>query len=315
MIFRTEINLQPSPFHIHHQHQILMFGSCFSQNIGERLINNKFNCTINPFGTIFHPQAIAKIMDYVNDLHLIEVDSLLPAQGIYVHPDFHSIVGHPDKNVALDNINRSIRNLHLSLPNLDFVFITLGTAIGYEFKKSNQIVANCHKLPPDLFTKAHADIENMAASMIQSCNQWHEANPNIRFIFTVSPVRHIKDGIIENARSKAKLLIAIEKICQQLDCASYFPAYEWLMDDLRDYRYYEKDLIHPNDQAIDYIWEKFSLHYFDDKTVKLNHSISKIFKSLQHRPFNPDTEAHQKFVENVQQEISKLTIQYPWIKF
>lgn len=315
MIFRTEINLPPSPFNILHRHQIAMLGSCFSKNIGDRLITYRFNCTINPFGTIFHPLAIAKIMDYVHDNQKIEAHSLIMSQGIYVHPDFHSIVGSPDVKLTIAHINNVILEMHQSLSNFDYVFITLGTSVGYISGQTGKIVANCHKLPATLFTKTNSEIDVMAEALIQSCKQWHDINPSIRFVFTVSPVRHTRDGIIENARSKAKLVLAVEKICEQLAYTSYFPAYEWMIDDLRDYRYYDKDLIHPNEQAIDYIWEQFSDHYFDEETIKLNQRIIKIVKSLQHRPFNPDTDIHRQFTDKVMQDIEDLTKAYPWIKF
>lgn len=315
MIFRTELSIPPSPTKIHHQHALLLLGSCFSQNIGIRLQMYKFNCYINPFGTIFHPQAIAKIMDYISTNQPPEAHRIKTSQGIFVHPDFHSSMGRQNAEDMMKHLQQSIQSMHTKIQNHDFVFITLGTSIGYIENESGNLVANCHKLPTSNFTKINSEVESMSEDLIQSCNQWLQINPKIQFIFTVSPVRHIKDGIVENALSKAKLRLTIEKIIQSVPKTTYFPAYEWMIDDLRDYRYYERDLIHPNDQAIDYIWEKFSAHYFDEDTKAVLQKIHKINQALEHKPFNPETEAHQQFIAKIGQDIQALKQSIPWIKF
>ena len=314
MIFRTELSLPTSPDKINHHHIIALLGSCFSQNIGVRLQKYKFNCFINPFGTIFHPQAIASMMHYAISGKTPDIRSLKLSQDIYVHSDFHSSLGCSDAGRALQNIENAIHTLQQLLFSLDYVFITLGTADGYIEHETGNIVANCHKLPASLYAKVSPEVEIMADALLQSCNQWLQSNPNIKFVFTVSPVRHIKDGIVENALSKAKLRLTIDKIMQSLPNTTYFPAYEWMIDDLRDYRYYEKDLIHPNDQAIDYIWEKFSAHYFDDDTKSILQKIHKINQAKEHKPFNPDTKAHQQFLDKIDQDIQALKDEHPWIK-
>lgn len=240
---------------------------------------------------------------------------LVQSQGLYVHPDFHSSLSSPNPTMAAERINQTIHGMHLELPKLDYVFITLGTSIGYTYLESGEVVANCHKIPAASFTKIESEVDIMVENLQQACSQWQQINPNIKFIFTVSPVRHIKDGIIENMLSKAKLLLTVEKLSRLLPDVSYFPAYEWMMDDLRDYRYYEKDLIHPNELAIDYIWKKFTEHYFDEKTQALNLKIDEIQKALNHRPFNPDTEAHRQFLKHIEKEIANLQSQYPWLTF
>ena len=315
MLFRTELSLPASSFTIHHRHRIVLLGSCFSQNVGARLQIYKFNCFLNPFGTIFHPIPIARLMNYIYSNHQVESHMLVQSQGLYVHPDFHSSLSSPDPSIAAERINQAINEMHLELPKLDYVFITLGTSIGYTYLKSGEVVANCHKIPAASFTKIDSEVDIMVNRLHQACDQWQQFNRDIRFIFTVSPVRHIKDGIVENMLSKAKLLLTVEKLSHLLPNASYFPAYEWMMDDLRDYRYYEKDLIHPNEQAIDYIWEKFSEHYFDKKTQALNMKIDEIHKALNHRAFNPDSEAHRQFLNHIEKEILTLQSQYPWLVF
>ena len=315
MLFRTELTLPASSFKIHHRHRIVLLGSCFSQNVGARLQIYKFNCFLNPFGTIFHPLPIARLMNYIYSDKKIESDTLLSSQGRYVHPDFHSSLSSPDPEKTAQHINQAISDMHIILPMIDYVFITLGTSTGYIHLNSGEVVANCHKIPAASFTKTHSEVDTMVDNLQQACNQWLQVNPNIKFIFTVSPVRHIKDGIVENMLSKAKLLLTIEKLSHLLPNVSYFPAYEWMMDDLRDYRYYEKDLIHPNELAIDYIWEKFSEHYFDKKTQELNLQIEEINRALNHRSSNPDSETHRQFLNHIKKEIAVLQSQYPWLTF
>lgn len=315
MLFRTELHIPPSTFNIKHDQQIFLVGSCFSQNIGERLQNYKFKSISNPFGTIFHPLAIAKILDYTIHNNHIKISDLIFNQGIFVHTDFHSSMGDTDRNAALVKINDTIGNLHLLLKDVKYLFITLGTSIGYRLKSNESIVANCHKLPSDLFIKEDTELTVLAEKFGEALEKMIVINNEIKIILTVSPVRHIKDGIIENQRSKAKLLLLSEIMTNTYKNVHYFPAYEWMMDDLRDYRYYDKDLIHPSEQAIDFIWEKFSNHFFDENTNNIINKIDKIKNALNHRPFNPNSNEHQLFLNNLHNEIDILEKTYAWLKF
>jgi len=315
MTFRTELNLNPSPFNISHQHSILMLGSCFTSHIGDRLQKYKFNCISNPFGTIFHPVAIAKTIAYILEGRPIDPSDLILSQGLMVHPDFHSSLAGTSVVISQEKMNTAIDHTHQLVRQLDYLFITLGTSIGYRSLKNGKIVANCHKIPASAFTKETTSIETIVNELQKVFSHLHNVNQTIKIILTVSPVRHIKDGLIANSRSKAQLILACEQLCQTLPFVSYFPAYEWLMDDLRDYRFFEADLIHPNTQAVDYVWQKFSDHYFDNTTHEINRRIEKINKSLEHRPFNPDSKEHHTFVNNTEKEIQLLSKEYPWMKF
>lgn len=290
-------------------------GSCFSQNIGSRLQNYKFNCLSNPFGTIFHPIAIAQSMSQAMNLEYIEPSSLHHSQGIWVHPDFHSSLGHSDSAQAIHKINEKIDLVHERMRSAHFLFITFGTMIGYEWNENKRIVANCHKIPSNQFTKIESTVEVCRDVLLALFAQFYDINPNLQIVLTVSPVRHIKDGIIENSRSKAKLIVLCDQLVKDHANVSYFPAYEWMMDDLRDYRFYEKDLIHPNEPAIDYIWEKFVEVYCDPDTKHLVQKIEKINKALQHKPFNENTAEHQWFLSKIQDDINALKGDYPWIQF
>jgi hypothetical protein len=315
MLFRTELHIPTSIYNIKHDQLVLLLGSCFSQHIGERLQKYKFKSISNPFGTIFHPNAIARLIDYIVRNHQITKDELFLSQGVYVHPYFHSNMANISDVVVVDMINNLISALHHQLKDVKYIFLTLGTSIGYKLKSVDQTVANCHKLPSDLFYKDDTSIINMVEIMSATIDQLTTINEDIIIILTVSPVRHIKDGILENARSKAKLLMVSEELCSKYHKVNYFPAYEWMMDDLRDYRFYDKDLIHPNEMAIDYIWDKFSSHYFDQNTMELVKKIGKISTGLAHRPFNPESAAHQNFVDNLNDEIKTLEKNYEWLKF
>lgn len=314
MIFRTELQLPPSEFKIQYDQQILLLGSCFSQNIGERLQKYKFKSISNPFGTIFHPIAIAKLIDYIVQNCKIKDDELINSQSVFVHPNFHSNLGNIDRKEAAKQINHTILTTHQQMKDIKYIFITLGTSIGYRQKNTGHIVANCHKLPADMFQKEDTTIELCLKSLGHALEQILQLNNQVKIILTVSPVRHIKDGIIENSRSKAKLITVSETLETLYENVSYFPAYEWMMDDLRDYRFYEKDLIHPNEQAIDYIWEKFCFHYFDENTVNIIKKVEKINRAVSHRPFNPTSKEHIDFLTKVEEDRMNLMQIYPWMK-
>lgn len=315
MLFRTELILPPSEFKIKHNQLIVLLGSCFSQNIGDRLQKYKFKSISNPFGTIFHPVAISKLIDYICENRSVREDEMHLSQGIFVHPDFHSSLGNTNIQYAKDLINETVTSLHHQIQKCEYLFITLGTSIGYRLKTSGELVANCHKLHEDLFTKEVVPTQESLNYLSKSLATLSGINNTIKVIFTVSPVRHIKDGIIENARSKARLLNLVEQLLESNPNVSYFPAFEFMMDDLRDYRYYGADLIHPNEQAIDYIWGKFEEHYFDKETSVLNKKIEKINKAISHRPFNPESEEHQSFLRNIMSEKILLQNEYDWLDF
>lgn len=236
------------------------------------------------------------------------------SQGIWVHPDFHSSLGHTDATQAHTQINQTLERVHDLLKSADFLFITLGTMIGYQMIDTNEIVANCHKLPASQFTKTESTLEECFSILDPLFVQLWDNNPDLNIVLTVSPVRHIKDGIIKNSRSKAKLIMLCDQLVNSHPKVSYFPAYEWMVDDLRDYRFYEKDLIHPNEQAIDYIWEKFGAVYFEPKTTDLLQKIEKINRAKQHKPFNPESIEHQMFISKLHEDINALESKYEWLK-
>jgi hypothetical protein len=315
MVFRTELNIAHSGQKIYHKDLILLIGSCFSKNIGEQLHKCKFNVICNPFGTVFHPVSIARLIRYVCTKKTFDKKELILVNGNFVHPDFHSVLSHEDAEIAILNLNHAVAAVQEILAELRYIFITPGTAIGYKLKENKSWVTNCHKLPAKYFDKEVVSEEEAVSELSEAILLLKNVNPDIKVIFTISPVRHIKDGIVENSRSKARLVRTVERLQSEFENIDYFPAYEWMMDDLRDYRFYNSDMIHPNEQAITYIWEKFVSHYFDDYTKELIREINKITTAANHIPFSPDSKSHHDFQQKVRNDIEQLNLKYPWLDF
>ena len=316
MQFRTQIPIHKNNFPIDYTSKVLSFGSCFAENMSEKLEYFKFQNTVNPFGIIFNPVSIEKLITrIVNKIEFTEND-------IFFHNDLwhcyevHSELSNPNKEEFLKELNILILQSFNLLNQATHFIITLGTSWAYRNTESNEIVANCHKVPQKQFTKELLSIETIEKSIQNTIDLILKVNPNCVFTFTVSPVRHIKDGFIENTLSKSHLISAIHKIVNcQLSIVNYFPSYEIMMDELRDYRFYTSDMLHPNQVAIDYIWERFSESSISNESQKVMEEVDSIQKSLLHRSFNPNSESHQKFLNNLDKKIANLASQFPQIKF
>ena len=316
MQFTTKITIPKSSFPIDYNSKIMSLGSCFAQNIGEKFNYFKFQNIVNPFGIIFNPVSIEKLVNrIVNKIEFTEKD-------IFFHNDLwhcyevHSEFSNPNKEDFLIILNQLVESIHNQIKDSTHFIITLGTSWIYRNIENNEIVANCHKVPQKQFTKELLSIETIEVSIQNSIELIQKVNPNCSFIFTVSPVRHIKDGFVENTLSKAHLISAIHNIINcQSSTVNYFPSYEIMMDELRDYRFYAADMLHPNQVAIDYIWERFSESSISDESKNLMQEVDSIQKSLLHRPFNPDSENHQKFLKTLNQKIQTLQNQLPFVNF
>lgn len=315
MEFRTEIKQLPFSFWINHQSKIMMLGSCFSENVGLRLQKYKFQCTINPFGTIFNPISIAKLINWSLTEHTISADDLVQNQEVYYHLDMHSNLSDNDPLALTELINHRLSQAYSYLKSNNVLFITLGSSIAYLHNERGEIVANCHKIPQALFTKKILSINESFEALTRAFDQLESINPTIKIVLTVSPVRHTRNGIIEDHRSKARIIELCHSLTETLENVSYFPAYEIMMDDLRDYRFYEKDLIHPNEIAIDYIWGKFSNLFFDQNTQNLNSKIEKILTALNHKARNIESIQHQAFLIQIEEEINMLKSSFPHFRF
>ncbi len=316
MNFRTQIPIAKSDFSISYSSRIVSLGSCFAENIGEKFQYFKFQNTINPFGIIFNPISIENVIRKSID------KSVFTEKDIFFHNDLwhsfevHSELSHPDKDVLLANLNSTLESTRQQITQASHIIITLGTAWVYRNIESVSIVANCHKIPQKQFTKELLSIETIQQSLQNIIDLVASVNKEAKILFTVSPVRHIKDGFVENNVSKAHLLSAIYNVVNdQSSNVSYFPSYEIMMDELRDYRFYAEDMLHPNQIAIDYIWKRFSETSIATEVYTTMEEVDSIQKALQHRPFNPNSESHRKFLDHLNQKINKLALQFPNMQF
>jgi hypothetical protein len=292
--FRTELPITPAPS-IDHGTSIVTTGSCFSDNIGQKLSESKFPTTVNPLGVCYNPISIHKalMMDKPDESMFVE------SQGTWRHFDFHSKFAAGSKDEVRDLIKKQ-----LPFHGSDVLIVTYGTGWVYKHKVSDKIVANCHKRPQSEFEKVLLTADDIVNSFAELRGF---LKPEQKVIITLSPVRHIKDTLELNSVSKAILRTAIYEIGKVFRNVDYFPAYEIMMDDLRDYRFYEADMIHPSEVAIEYIWNKFGERYFSEETKVINKKLNKIERSLKHRVFNEGTEEHKKFLRSVLKDLDDVS--------
>ena len=314
MKFRTEFTPQKQERQIDHHARIVLMGSCFSENIGAKLDYYKFDVLNNPFGILFHPLALEKAIRYCLEEKAYEAQDLIEHEGMWISLDHHGSFNHYDRETVLQRINENISKASNALKIASHVIITLGTAWVYRWKESGQLVANCHKIPQARFTKELLDTQDIIECLRRTGKRIHALNPGTSVIWTLSPVRHLKDGFMENNRSKARLLEAIHTVSDQ-ERSFYFPSYELMMDDLRDYRFYSQDLVHPNVLAIDYIWEKFTNTWISDPSRQVMQEVEQIQKALHHKPFREDSEQHRKFLAKLEERIANLQKELPSIVF
>ena len=311
--FRTPIPISKSPLSIDYHSPILAIGSCFAANIGGRLQHYKFPCLLNPFGILYNPISIKQNLLALLNKRLYTQEDLVNSQGIWYSFDHHGQFSHPTPQQTVTLINHSLETARSFLSSTKYLIITLGTAQVFVQNSSSRVVANCHKLPANYFTKRRLSVTEVQASLNDCLLKLQEVYKDLQIILTVSPIRHIRDGLIESQRSKATLLLATEQLCETHSCVHYFPAYELMMDDLRDYRFYESDMIHPTTQAVDYIWDAFKTTYFTESTLQLLGKIKKIRQASLHRPFHSDTPQHQAFVRAQLVRILALQQAYPFL--
>ena len=313
MNFRTNIQLQKEENQIDYASKSLLIGSCFSENISKKLAYHKFDVTSNPFGILFNPKAIETLIEYSLNQKIYSEKDVFQLNERWHCFDAHSDLSATDKNELLQNLNNAIKSTNKRLKESSHIIITLGTSWVYKYIETNAIVGNCHKTPQKKFAKELLSVDEIITSLKNICLHILEVNPTATIIFTVSPVRHIKDGFTENSLSKAHLITAIHETIRVYN-GQYFPSFEMMMDDLRDYRFYNSDMIHPNETAVDYIWEHFKHVWIDENSTPIMKEIDSIQKGLAHKPFNPDSEQHQQFLQDLNQKINDLKKKYS-IKF
>lgn len=310
MEFRKELIIRPFKHKIDFTDKILLIGSCFSDNLGEKLRHFKFDVRINPNGTLFNPVSISKALSSYIACKSYNPDDLFFHDDLWKSWDHHSQFSHREQNEILRTINTSIQETHNLLKRSSWLIITLGSAWVYE-KENGSVVANCHKVPTDKFRKRLLTALETKAMLADCIHELTSFNPSIRILFTISPVRHLRDGFIENNRSKAVLIQAVHDLLEEKNNIMYFPAYEFIIDDLRDYRFYAEDMVHPNYMATDYVWEKFQQSCINDRSLFYFKDINLINAAKAHKPFQPDTAAHQQFRKKNYNLVKKLQAELP----
>ena len=302
MDWRTELNVKPSENKITLSNRIFTVGSCFADEIGNHLFENKFQVSNNPFGTVYNPVSIHRLLLFGLNKSFPGQESYSQNEDIYCNYHFHSSFSSLNQGDLENKIENSILESNFFLKTANRIIITYGTSFVYRLKSSGDVVANCHKMPSTGFEKQLLSESDILKSFEEFYGNLKSINPSVKIILTVSPVRHLKDTLELSAVSKSILRVACHSITNRFPDVEYFPAYEILLDDLRDYRFYKTDRLHPTEEAVEYIWEKFMDTYFDDSTMKIVLEWQQIKKDLMHKPFHKQSEKHQKFLKNVSQE-------------
>lgn len=314
--FRTVLKSQPAPFAIGHADRMLLIGSCFTEHIGEKLADFKFSTLTNPFGIVYNPASIASCLERLfSENQFFSENEIFENAGLWHSWQHHGSFSKTFKTEMLEGLNAAYSEAAAFLKKANRLLLTFGTADVFALKTTGQIVANNHKMPAALFQERRLSVAEIAESAVGILQKIKTENADLQVVVTVSPVRHLRGGAVANQRSKATLVLACEEICRRLSFAQYFPAYELLLDDLRDYRFYAADMTHPSDVAVDYIWDFFSETFFSEKTKMLNERIGKIAAAVRHRPFNPGTAEHRAFARTQLEAIEGLKKEKPHLDF
>lgn len=315
MELQTKINVQKFNFEINHNHKLIFTGSCFAENIGNKLLNNKFNASVNPTGINYNPLSLATSIDRAISNTPIKQEELFFSNEVWQHFDFHSRFSHTNKNTTLKKINTAIKKFHENIKEANFLFISFGTSMVYELRENNKIVANCHKQASKNFNHRFVYPEEWLTKWSKILEDIFYLNNKIKIIFTVSPIRYFNSETVTNSFSKSSLFIGISKILDLYQNCYYFPSYEIMIDELRDYRFYANDMIHPSQIAIDYIYEKFLECFFDNNTKKLCEEIDKIIKASNHKPFNHSSKEYKNFCQQNLKKINAILSKFPQLNF
>lgn len=304
MQHQTQVDFSLSTQHITYDQSILSIGSCFADLVGKQLTYHGFNTLNNPFGVVYNPQSLALLLDNSLNSTQLDEDRFTLQHDVYQHFDLHSQLG----GMSIQDITNTYRtqqnitNQYVTTAN--WLIITLGSAIVYRHLPTGKIVNNCHKVPQATFRKEMLSVTTILDRLTCTFDAIRQANANLNIILTVSPVRHKRHGLVDNNRSKARLLIAAEELDAMYDYVSYFPAYELFIDELRDYRYFAEDMVHPSSVAEQVVWQRFKDVYFRDDTLSLTNQVTKLKARMQHRPMYPESIIYQQFEQKLQQDLA-----------
>ena len=308
MILQTEIKIQPLEQTICYGDGLLFLGSCFADEVGTLCRGLGFDAMVNPFGVLYNPASIAQSVERLDTGQTFEhEDVIVVGDGRYCTFSHNTAFWSDSEAALLEQANRSLAEAHGHFMASKWVVISLGTSWVFKNKVSGKVVSNCHKLPANQFDRQFLSVEQSS----QYLSEIVQRHPEKQFVFTVSPLRHLKDGLHENQLSKVALLLAADEVCKTFDNAHYFPAYEILLDELRDYRFYKEDMVHPTEQAIRYIWERFTDFAIDPKERPAMKAAAELKQMLQHRPLFPESEAFRKFEELKEKKVNTLQNDFP----
>jgi hypothetical protein len=314
MEFRRELQVKPFEEKLSIRQNIMLAGSCFTEHLSEKLIQNRFNVLQNPNGIIFNPMSIARSVSSYVAPKLYEKQDIFLRDELWTSWEHHSRFTHTDADELLRMINHSQIEAHDFLKQADWMILTLGSAWVYQLE-NGEVVANCHKVPTDKFRKKLLSTEDVLSALDNMIHRIFIFNPKVRIIFTISPVRHLRDGFVENNRSKAILIQAVHHLVEKFNNLYYFPAYELIIDDLRDYRFYAEDMVHPNYQATAYVWQKFSEACLDAESQRFMKEIFPVNAAIAHKPFQPDSLAHRNFRKKQFEKLLQLKSEFPFLNF
>lgn len=310
-MYTTKVHIPESNVNISYTDKIMTLGSCFAENIGKRLEHAYFQVNINPFGVLYNPLSVVQSLKTLLDKYTFTSEEVFEYQSLWSSFSHSSLFSGVTREACLAHINTSTARASEEIVQSRFLLITLGTAWVYEDVGSGQVVANCHKLPANRFTRRKLEVEEITEKLTDVLREVKGINPLLEVLITVSPIRHWKDGAHENNISKSTLLLAVEALRKELGFVHYFPAYEIQLDELRDYRYYASDMLHPSETAVDYIWQRFSDTYFDADTLQLKKELEQLRADFNHRPLHPDTAQYNAFLLSREKRKDVLVGKYP----
>ena len=315
MNLQTKITVAAPDFSIDYNSRLMMLGSCFAENMGSKFSYYKFDVDVNPCGIIYNPLSVANVLRLLVEGKRFEKNDLREVGGKWVSLFHHGAFSSADPDECLHRINDRLTKATGELRTLDLLVITWGTAWVYKYIPENIIVSNCHKIPSREFERSRLSVEDIVRESLVLIERLREINPGLRILFTVSPIRHWKDGAHGNQLSKATLLLAIDRLREEIQHVYYFPAYEIVLDELRDYRFYAEDMLHVSGFTVDYIWERFLYSFISPEVFGLMNQIGRINKGVAHRPFEPQSEEYQRLVKKMLAEIAMISRSYPMIDF
>ena len=315
MNLQTKITVAAPDFLIDYNSRLMMLGSCFAENMGSKFSYYKFEVDVNPCGIIYNPLSVANVLRLIVEGKQFEKSDLRQVGGKWVSLYHHGAFSSTDPDECLRRINDRLTKATGELRTLDLLVITWGTAWVYRYTRENIVVSNCHKIPSQEFERSRLSVEDIVKEYLVLIGRLREINPGLRILFTVSPIRHWKDGAHGNQLSKATLLLAIDRLREELQHVYYFPAYEIVLDELRDYRFYADDMLHMSGFTVDYIWERFLYSFISPEVLGLMNQIGRVNKGVAHRPFDPQSEEYHRLVKKMLAEIAMISRSYPMIDF